>query len=149
MTQYFKMQPSVCLYLMTSGESKAKWSQTNVTCFSTVQWDAMTDAFHLRLLQMLVWWPGVWRSHINERASNTLGLSPGIMLGLRQRQPGKLARSSPSRRNLQCKSINSVWSVQQRCRAAWLWAVSAEMISFFLSSHPSLSGATAISLPSL
>lgn len=54
------------------------------------------------------------------------------MLGLRQQQPGKLARSFPSRRNLQCKSINSVRPVQQHCRPAWLWAVGVEMISF----HP-------------
>lgn len=46
-----------------------------------------------------------------------------------------------------CILISSRWPVQQRCRAARLWAVNVEAIAFFLS--PSLSGATAISSPSL
>lgn len=60
-----------------------------------------------------------WHLHINESLSSTLGLQPGIIQGLRQWQPGTLARRTcPSLCNLQCKSINSVGPAQQHCRTA-------------------------------
>lgn len=58
---------------------------------------------------MSVRWPGVWHSHINERVSNILGLSPRIMLGLRQQQPGKLSRSFLSQ---------SAMQINQHCAAS-------------------------------